>query len=81
MVLKVYDSAPLVQFPARHSGRLEVEDWVDPEPVIFNEYYEYYEYYEYHDWWCSMNIMNSGRLEVEDWVEPQPVIYLWFPTI
>ena len=45
MVLKVYDSAPLVQFPARHSGRLEVEDWVDPEPVIFNEYYEYYEYY------------------------------------
>jgi len=45
MQLEVYDSAPLVQFPARHSGRLEVEDWVDPEPVIFNEYYEYYEYY------------------------------------
>jgi len=33
MQLEVYDSAPLVQFPARHSGSLQVEDWVEPAPV------------------------------------------------
>jgi len=33
MQLEVYDSAPLVQFPARHSGSLQLEDWVDPAPV------------------------------------------------
>jgi len=33
MQLEVYDSAPLVQFPARHSGSLQVEDWVFPAPV------------------------------------------------
>merc|ERR1712172_256711 len=33
MQLEVYDSAPLVQFPARHSGSLQLENWVDPAPV------------------------------------------------
>jgi len=33
MQLEVYDSAPLVQFPARHKGSLQLEDWVDPAQV------------------------------------------------
>ena len=32
-MIQVYDSAPLVQFPARHSGSFQLEDWVEPAQV------------------------------------------------